>query len=239
MAAAVRVDSLGVEFLLDRHRRPLTPMLARLRRARTSAWGIRGVDLAFEPGESVALIGPSGSGKTTLLRAIAGVLPADAGRIEVSGRVGCLLSTDAGLLPSLSGRENAALLGVLGGLSRARARSGLEQIAARSGLGVGFERHASSLSAGMRARLGLATAWETNPEILLLDEVHEALDQEFRDRILSWTVELTSRGGIVIAAGQDLPLLRTICRRGVLLRSGTVQADGPFQQVEETYLRGE
>jgi ABC-type polysaccharide/polyol phosphate transport system ATPase subunit len=239
MAATVRLDSLGVQFLLDRHRRPLTPMLARLRRPRTRAWGIHDIDLAFEPGDSVALIGPSGSGKTTLLRAIDGVLPADAGRVEVSGRVGCLLSTDAGLLPTLSGRENAALLAVLSGLPRTEVRARLERIGSRSGLGAAFERQASSLSAGMKARLGLATAWESAPEILLLDEVHEALDQEFRDRIFSWAEELTARGGIVIAAGQDLPLLGRMCRRGILLRSGTVRADGPFQQVEESYLRDE
>jgi len=239
MRAGVRLESLGVEFMLDRHSRPLTPMLARLRRRGTTAWGLRDVSLTFEPGESVALIGPSGSGKTTLLRVIAGVLPVDAGRLEISGQIGCLLSTDAGLMPTLTGRENAALLAVLGGLSRSRARDQLDPIGARSGLGPGFERQASSLSAGMKARLGIAAAWETGPQILLLDEVHEALDQEFREQIFSWARELTARGGIVIAAGQDLPLLGRMCRRGVLLRSGEVQADRPFKEAEGVYVRGD
>ncbi len=239
MRPVVRLESVGVQFLLDRHNRPLTPVLARLRRAGTAAWAVRDVDLVFEPGESVALIGPSGSGKTTLLRAIGGVLPADAGRLEVSGRVGCLLSTDAGLIPSLTGGENASLLAVLGGLSRAGARERLEQMAARSGLGASFGRQASSLSAGMKARLGIAAAWETDPEILLLDEVHEALDQEFREQLFSWTRDFTARGGIVIAAGQDLPLLGRMCGRGVLLRSGVVRADCPFEEAEGAYLRGD
>ena len=116
--ATVEIEGLGVRFLTDRQRRPVTPALARMRRMGASAWGIRDLNLSFEPGESVGLIGPSGSGKTTLLRAIAGVLPADAGAVRVRGRVGCLLSTDAGLEPRLTGRENVLLLGVLAGLSR-------------------------------------------------------------------------------------------------------------------------
>ena len=237
METSVRLEGVGVEFVLDRQRRPVTPALARLRRKGSTAWGIRDVNLTFEPGERVALIGPSGSGKTTLLRAIAVVLPADAGTLMVKGRVGCLLSTDAGLLPTLTGRENAVLLGVLAGLSRSAARDGLEHVQMRSGLNAAFDRHASSLSAGMKARLGVATAWETKPQILLLDEVHEALDQEFREEIASYARSLTADGGIVVAAGQDLALLGKLCQRGVFLRSGKVRADGPFEEVEGAYLK--
>jgi ABC-type polysaccharide/polyol phosphate transport system ATPase subunit len=239
MSASIRLEGLGVQFRLDRQRRPLTPALARLRRSGTTSWGVRDLNLTFSPGERIALIGPSGSGKTTLLRAIAGVLPADAGRITVRGRVGCLLSTDAGLLPTLTGRENGTLLGVLGGLSRADSRARLDQVRISSGLGDAFDSQASSLSAGMKARLGVATAWETRPQILLLDEVHEALDQEFREELSSSARALTRRGGIVIAAGQDLSLLGQICERGILLRSGSVHADGPFEAVRSAYSRDE
>jgi ABC-type polysaccharide/polyol phosphate transport system ATPase subunit len=237
MEASVRLEGLGVQFLLDRQRRPLTPALSHLRRKGITGWGVRDVSLSLQPGESVALIGPSGSGKTTLLRAMAGVLPADAGSIQVNGRVGCLLSTEAGLLPTLSGRENAMLLGVLAGLSRAEARNGVEGVRSRSGLDPAFDRHASSLSAGMKARLGVATALETHPQILLLDEVHEALDHEFREQLSSDARSITGSGGIVVAAGQDLSLLGKMCKRGVFLLAGSVQADGPFEEARNAYLR--
>jgi len=236
MEASVRLEGVGVQFLLDRQRRPLTPALARLRRKGSSAWGISDVKLEVGPGESVGLIGPSGSGKTTLLRAIAGVLPADAGRISVTGRLGCLLSTEAGLLGELTARDNAVLLGVLAGLSRPVARRRLEHVKERSGLDSAFERNAASLSAGMKARLGVAAAWEAEPQILLLDEVHEALDRDYREELASYAGSLTAKGGIVIAAGQDLVLLETMCDRGVLMRTGSVVADGPFDGVKNKYL---
>src|SRR5207253_1114116 len=80
-----------------------------------------------EPGESVALIGASGAGKTTLLRALGGVYAPDEGMVDVRGRIGTLLSVEAGLLSPLTGRENAVLIGVLNGLSRRRARAALRR----------------------------------------------------------------------------------------------------------------
>jgi ABC-type polysaccharide/polyol phosphate transport system ATPase subunit len=236
MGARVSLEGVGVLFWLDRQKRPLTPTLARLRRKGTSSWGIKDLTLSFEAGESVALVGPSGSGKTTLLRLIAGVLPADAGVMRVTGRVGCLLSTEAGLLPTLSGGENAALLGVLGGLSRSEARNRSSAVREQSGLNAAFDRLAAGLSAGMKARLGVATAWEIGPQIMLLDEVHEALDHEFRQRLSSYAATLTASGGIVVAAGQDLSLLGTMCQRGVFMEKGSVLADGPFETVKAGYI---
>jgi ABC-type polysaccharide/polyol phosphate transport system ATPase subunit len=239
MEARVLLEQVGVRFVSDRQRRPLTPALSRLRRTGSTAWGIRAVSFEVGPGESLALVGPSGSGKTTLLRAIARVYPADAGRLHVDGRVGCLLSTEAGLLPTLSGRDNAELLSVLAGLSRAEARLALGRVKERSGLGSAFYRNAASLSAGMKARLGVAAAREANAEILLLDEVHEALDQDYRADLAGYVDSLRARGGIVIAAGQDLGLLGTICNRGLLMRSGSVAAEDSFDSVHDEYLNDE
>ena len=182
MSAHVRARGVGVEFLFDKQHRLVSPTLARVkaRRAGTSSWGLRDIDLEIGPGEAVALVGRSGGGKTTLLRTIAGVFTPDAGTIEVEGRIGALLSVGAGVMSPLTGRENAQLLGVLAGLSVRDARRATPNVQAASGLGNSFDRPVSSYSQGMRARLGFATADEANPTILLLDEVHEALDHEYR-----------------------------------------------------------
>ena len=233
---SIHADGLGVRFLFDRYQRAVTPALARLRHAGAETWGVRELAFRIGPGEGVALIGPSGSGKTTVLRLIAGVLSPDAGRLEVSGRVGSLLSTEAGLLGLLTGRENAALLGVLAGMSRADSEAALEDIKQATRLEEAFERPVLSYSEGMKARLGFAVADHTDPDVLVLDEVHEALDHEFRAIVARRAHEALHAGGIVLAAGHDHPLLATFCDRALWLADGRVVADGPFEEVRRAYL---
>lgn len=234
--ASVRAEDVGVRFFFDRQHRVMSPTLARLRRRVTDAWGLRGVGFEVGPGEAVALVGPSGAGKTTLLRAIAGVLAPDSGRIDVDGRVASLLSVEGGLMSTLTGRENASLLGVLAGMTRRDARAAVDRVGERAGLADQFDRPVTSYSQGMRARLGFAAAIEAEPSILLLDEVHEALDHEFRAVVEELSADLLRRGGVVIAAGHDHPLLERLSERGILLERGTVAADGPFEEVRATYL---
>ena len=82
-----------------------------------------------------------------------------------------------------------------------------------SGLGKHYEHLVASYSQGMRARLGLAVMERTEPAILLLDEIHEALDHEFRDHVERYARDLLGRGGIVIATGHDHHMLERFCPR--------------------------
>jgi ABC-type polysaccharide/polyol phosphate transport system ATPase subunit len=237
MTALVRAEGVGARFLFDRQRRVVTPALARLRRGGDVTWGVRHVSFELGPGDSVALLGPSGSGKTTLLRLIAGVLDPDEGELEVRGRIGSLLSIEAGLMATLTGRENAQLLGVLAGMTRKESRAALAGVGERSRLTDAYDRPVSSYSQGMRARLGLTVAEELEPEILLLDEVHEALDHSFRTVITGHVQAIVERGGIVVAAGHDHPLLREFCTKALLVREGSLVTEGPFDDVRDAYLR--
>lgn len=233
--AAVRARDLGVRFAFDRHRRVVTPGLSWLRRVVDTVWALDGIDLTIAPGEAVAVVGPTGSGKTTLLRAIAGVVPADRGELEVRGRVGSLLSTEGGLMGGLTGRENGRLLLVLGGVPLAEANAGLDALCERSGLGDAFERPMATYSEGMRARLGFASAAAADPDVVVLDEVFEALDHEYRQVVEAFAQGLCARGGVVVAAGHDHEALGRMCSRGVLLTGGQVAADGPFAAVVAAY----
>jgi len=233
--AEVNAEGVAVRFLVDRRNRLVTPGAARFRRRCAEVWGLRGIDLSIGPGEGVALVGPSGAGKTTLLRVLAGVLPPDAGRLEVAGRVGPLLSVGAGVLAQLSGRENALLLAVLAGLPRSLARDTLGRIGERSGLGAAFERPVASYSLGMRARLSFASIEPAAPTLLVLDEVHEALDHEYRDVLAARAHQILENGGIVVAAGHDHGVLERFCSRGVLLDRGSVVMDAPLPDVLSRY----
>ena len=235
--AAIVANGLGVRFQFDRSGRVVTSTVARLRRHVTDAWGLHDVTFSAGPGEGLALIGPSGSGKTTLLRLMSGVLLPDAGTLRVEGRVGSLLSVKAGLLAALTGSENAQLLGVLGGLSLAEANASIDGVRGESRLGAAFDRPVSSYSQGMRARVGFAVAQHLEPRILLLDEVHEALDHEFRIEVERVAEGILSNGGIVVAAGHDHEMLARICTRALLMRGGRIEDDGDFVAVRAGYLR--
>jgi ABC-type polysaccharide/polyol phosphate transport system ATPase subunit len=234
--SSIHADHVGIRFLFDRQRKVVSPALARLHRRGTETWGLRDVSFTIGAGEGVALIGPSGSGKTTLLRTMAGVLQPDLGRLKIEGRVASLLSIEAGLLPVLTGRENALLLGVLAGMTRAEARGALEDVKSRSGLGSHFDRPVSSFSQGMRARLGFAVADSVDPQILLLDEVHEALDHEFRDIVEDRAREILAGGGLIVAAGHDHPMLARLCTRAFLMSKGELAADGGLEELQRIYL---
>ena len=233
---AIEAEGIGVRFLFDRLQRQVTPTLSRLRFGGSEKWGLREIGFEVSAGESVALIGPSGSGKTTLLRVIAGVLEPDEGSLRISGQIGSLLSVGAGLMGPLTGRENSLLLGVLAGLPRARTRAALPEVRARAKLEDAFDLPVRSYSQGMRARLGFAVAEETEPNILLLDEVHEALDHEFREFVARRAEATLESGGIVMAAGHDHPLLDRLCDRAILLRKGRLAADGEFDAVRRAYV---
>jgi ABC-type polysaccharide/polyol phosphate transport system ATPase subunit len=234
--SSIHAAQVCIRFLFDRQRNVVSPALARLHRRGTETWGLRDITFSIRAGEGVALIGPSGSGKTTLLRTMAGVLQPDRGRLTIDGRVASLLSIEAGLLPVLTGRDNALLLSVLAGMRRSQARAAVEDIKNRSGLGSRFDRPVSSFSQGMRARLGFAVADSVDPQVLLLDEVHEALDHEFRDIVEERAREILAAGGIIVAAGHDHPMLARLCTRAFLMSEGELAADGGLEELQHVYL---
>jgi lipopolysaccharide transport system ATP-binding protein len=233
--ALVHLDGVGVRFDFDRRGRVVTPTLARVRRVRSSGWGVRGIDLRLEKGAGLALVGPTGSGKTTLLRVLAQVLRPDEGSAIVRGRVGALLATEVGLQALLTGREAAELLAVLAGLSQAEALREMESLRDRTRLGDAFDHPVYTYSQGMRARLHLAVIQSIDADVLLLDEVFEALDHEFRARVEDYARELRAGGGIVLAAGHDHAALERICPRAAWLEDGRIRAEGAFAEVVGAY----
>ena len=235
MAPVVEAHGLGIRFTFDRQGRPITSGAASVRRHTRTSFGLRELSFAAEPGEAIALIGPNGAGKTTALRAIAGVYEPDEGSLVVRGRIGPLLSVNGGLIPMLTGREACSHLAVLIGMDPGWVGAELEAIKRASELGDAFENLVSSYSQGMRARLAFATILRSTPGVLLLDEVHQALDSDFRSTVERESRQVLERGGCVLAAGHDHAALSRLCNRALLLTDSRLVADGPFEEVIERY----
>jgi iron(III) transport system ATP-binding protein len=153
------------------------------------------VSLEVPRGSLVAVLGPSGCGKTTLLRAIAGLLPVEAGTIRVDDR---LLSSpdvqvapekrgmgwvpqDSSLFPHLSVGDNIGFGMPRAG--RAARRERITQLAEMVGLTGLMDRAPSQLSGGQAQRVSLARALAPKPDLMLLDEPFAALDPLLRSAL--------------------------------------------------------
>jgi glycine betaine/proline transport system ATP-binding protein len=165
--------------------------------------GVTGCSLAVEPGEICVLMGLSGSGKSTLLRAVNGLNPVSAGQVLVDdqGRMVDVASCDPatlrqlrqgrvamvfqqfGLLPWRTVAENVGLGLELRGVAPAERARIVDQKLELVGLTPWRDKRIDQLSGGMQQRVGLARAFATDADILLMDEPFSALDPLIRHHL--------------------------------------------------------
>ncbi len=186
---------------------------------------VRDLDLHARAGRIVGLTGPSGSGKTTLLYALAGLIPAQDGRLLLDGRalvpwreaaVGFVFQNLC-LVPLLSAQETVALPLQTRGLARAevaeRARAALDQL----GLAEHAAQLVGELSGGQRQRVAVARALAGRPDVILADEPASALDPHWRGVVVELLLAEARRGAIVVIATND-PDITSTCDELVTLR---------------------
>lgn len=151
------------------------------------------VSLHVDTGRTIAVCGPSGSGKTTLLRAIAGLVPIDAGRVEVDGAdvtgtpthrrsIGFVFQ-DNQLFPHMNVARNIGYgLRVLG-WETTRIRTRVDELLERVQLSDRRDQDVATLSGGEAKRVALARALAPSPRVLLLDEPFTGLDRPLHDQL--------------------------------------------------------
>ena len=187
---------------------------------------LRDVDLEIRPGEIVTIVGPNGAGKTVLLRALLGILPAARGR--VARRPGLRV----GYVPQRLHIDAALPMPVRRFLSLPvrQSEAAQAQVLARVGVPGVEGRGMSTLSGGQFQRVLLARALLSAPEILVLDEPTQGLDQPgtaaFYRLIAAVRADL---GCAVLSVSHDLNVVmsasdRVICVNGHICCEGTPQA---------------
>jgi len=217
-------------------------------RYRLSAAGLRlrlggrdlleGVDLEVAPGDVTAISGLSGSGKTSLLMVLAGVLPPDAGRVDLVPVGGVQAPADRGgdhegeaavgyvpqslgLVPHLSATENVGIPLQVRGIAPAVIRQRVEAALGSVGLAVVGDRIVTELSGGQRQRVAVARAIAGGPDVLVADEATTDLDPENRSIVLALFHGLAEGGCAVVLASHDPSVIET-CPHTYLLEAGAL-----------------
>lgn len=194
-------------------------------------------DISFElrEGERLGLMGHNGAGKSTMLRLLAGAYPPTRGRITSVGRISTLFNSTPGLSVDGTGRENLMTCGLHLGLSWRQINSKMEEIIDFAELGDYIDLPVRIYSSGMLTRLGFSIATAVEPEILLLDEGLATGDAQFARKAEQKLNDLIARSSILVIASHSETLLAKMCSRCLLLEHGTVVADGPAQELLESY----
>lgn len=180
-------------------------------------FALRGVDLAVERGEFVAITGPSGSGKSTLLHALGGLDRPDQGEVRLEGRPISALADEElalvrrrklgfvlqffNLLPTLNAAENVAFPLLLDGATDALSRA--ETTLSTVGLSERTAHRPSELSGGEQQRVALARALVTRPAVVLADEPTGNLDSITGEEILRLLRSTADAGQTIVMVTHD------------------------------------
>ena len=195
---------------------------------------LTGVDLELRAGEVLGLVGPNGGGKSTLLLLLAGLVLPSTGDVDVDGvpawrvarqkqgTVG-LITSDPGLYPLLTGRENLAFFGGLYGLKPGDVDRRAGPLLDALGVTPVLDHPVSAGSSGTRQKLSLARALLMSPRVLLLDEPTSNLDPVSAHTIWTTVREQADRGVAVALATHDLAAAEAICDRVAFVRGGILR----------------
>jgi lipopolysaccharide transport system ATP-binding protein len=207
----------------------------RLRRG--EFWALNEVSLEVNREETLGLIGPNGSGKTTLLKMINGILMPDKGKITVRGRVGALIAVGAGFHPLLTGRENIYIKGAILGMSKREIDRKFSSIVDFADIGDFLDAPIKHYSSGMFVRLGFSVVINSEPDILLVDEVLAVGDKEFQMKCYRKIHEIINEGAAVILVSHNELTILEHSKRCICLESGRIRFAGSSEEVIGAYNR--
>src|SRR5690625_55431 len=198
-------------------------------------WPLKDISFQGYQGEILGIVGANGSGKTTLCKVLTGILAPDIGRLSVDGKVTALFAHGIGRNPTLSGRENVYLNGLMLGISKEKIDQFIDDIHEFSGLGEFFDQPMKKYSSGMRSRLGFSVSAHLEPEILILDEALNTGDRAFSQKASKKMKELVAKAKMVIIVTHSHRFARANCDRVIWLDKGEIQAVGDPDEVINKY----
>lgn len=209
------------------------------RESRTSTedfWALKDINFTIPQGQRIGIIGRNGAGKSTLLKIISRITTPTTGEGKLHGRVASLLEVGTGFHPELSGRENIYLNGAILGMTRKEIQKKFDEIVTFSEIEKFLDTPVKRYSSGMYVRLAFAVAAHLDSDIFIVDEVLAVGDAQFQKKCLGKMQDVASKGRTVIFVSHNLPSIRSLCSRAILLQGGKIQSDGTTHNVLEKYI---
>src|SRR4030043_2196612 len=242
MSDIVEIKDVWKKFPMRRDRPGFKEFLVNLPKfingnSNSNFWAIKGVTFAVKQGECLGIIGRNGAGKSTLLSLILGTIYPTKGYVKVSQEITPLLDIGAGFHPDLTGRENILINGVLLGLTKDEVLKRIEEIITFSEIKEFVDMPVRTYSTGMYLKLAFSVAINTNPKLLLIDEILSVGDEAFRKKSKDALLQLIKGGVTTIFVSHNLTAVKEICNRAIWLDGGKIREEGiPEKEVGE-YLK--
>lgn len=215
-----------------------------LRKAYRKRVVLRGISLGVERGEVVALLGPNGSGKTTCFYCVAGLVPADGGRVTIDGtdvsgwpmfrraRLGIgYLPQEMSIFRGLTVAENIRAILEISEPDRRRREARLDTLLAEFSIERLRDSPALALSGGERRRTEIARCLASNPSFVMLDEPFAGVDPIAVGEIRGLVRDLRNRGIGVLITDHNVRETLQIVDRAYILHDGQVLMQGPPEAV--------
>ncbi len=198
-------------------------------------WVLRDISFCVSPGEALGIIGVNGAGKSTLLKMITGTTQANAGQIQIQGRVAALLELGMGFHPDFSGRQNVFMAGQLLGLSMEELQALMPEIEAFAEIGDYMDHPVRTYSSGMQMRLAFSVATARRPDVLIVDEALSVGDAYFQHKSFDRIREFRKAGTTLLIVSHDRQAIQSLCDRAILLANGRLALEGAPEEVMDFY----
>lgn len=196
-----------------------------------------GINFEVEKGMRIGILGVNGCGKTTLCRCIAGMMRPQAGKIESRGDIRAIFDVGNGIMPELTGRENAHLLARLFFPKIKDVRPLVLEALEFSELGHFTDIPFKQYSKGMQSRLILSLISAKTTDLLILDEVFDGADIFFQKKIAARMRRLIETAGATIFVSHSTEQIRDICNKVIVLNQGRIHFFGEVESGIEVYLK--
>lgn len=168
---------------------------------------------------------------------MAGISAPSEGKITIKGKITSMLELGSGFHPDFTGRENIFLNGSLFGMSNDYLNSKTEEIIEFSELGEKIDKPIRTYSSGMTARLAFSIAIQTQPEILLIDEILAVGDLTFREKCLNKFKDIrANKDTTVVMVTHSLDDAKKHCSKTIWIQNSKLMAMGSSDEVVKEYI---